>query len=152
MPDNIFQSDIQWTDQRIKAAAVYCSDGRFGEQWDDFLYNVLKLPCYDRLGVPGGPGALIQRDKTAAEFDAATRQMGFLLDAHDINRVVLIQHIGCAFYGVYLGVPEDQREQQQRDDLARAIEHLLNLAPHITIDSYVARVVDGLVRFYPVQA
>ena len=37
------------------AAAVYCSDGRFGEHVDDFLHNALKLPRYDRLAVPGVP-------------------------------------------------------------------------------------------------
>ena len=40
---------------RIHAASIYCSDGRFGEQMDEFLHQGLGLPRYDRLAVPGGP-------------------------------------------------------------------------------------------------
>ena len=40
----------------LGAAAVYCSDGRYGEHMDDFLHNCLGLPRYDRVAIPGGAG------------------------------------------------------------------------------------------------
>jgi hypothetical protein len=46
-------SSIPFDANRIGAAAVYCSDGRFGEQVDELLFKTLKLPRYDRLAVPG---------------------------------------------------------------------------------------------------
>lgn len=53
-----FESSVGFDSNRIRAAAVYCSDGRFGEQFDDLLHNKLPLPRYDRLAVPGdGPAA-----------------------------------------------------------------------------------------------
>ena len=48
-----FESSLRFDENRIHAAAIYCSDGRYGEQFDDFLHSGLKLPRYDRLAVPG---------------------------------------------------------------------------------------------------
>ena len=40
----VYESSARFDENRIRAAAVYCSDGRFGEHFDDFLHNYLKLP------------------------------------------------------------------------------------------------------------
>ena len=32
----VYDSSFPFDENRIGAAAVYCSDGRFGEQFDDF--------------------------------------------------------------------------------------------------------------------
>ena len=53
-----YESSIPFRSHRVHAAAVYCSDGRFGEQCDDFLQRGLALPNYDRLAVPGGAAGL----------------------------------------------------------------------------------------------
>ena len=42
--DGVFQSLVAFDSGRIHAAAVYCSDGRYGEQFDDFMRNALSLP------------------------------------------------------------------------------------------------------------
>ena len=34
---------MQFDENRIGAAAVYCCDGRFGEHFDDFLHNALQV-------------------------------------------------------------------------------------------------------------
>jgi hypothetical protein len=54
-PGRGFISTVPFTEARIRAASIYCSDGRFGEQIDEFLHQGLGLPRYDRLAVPGGP-------------------------------------------------------------------------------------------------
>jgi hypothetical protein len=54
----VYESPVRFHENRIRAAAVYCSDGRFGEHVDDFLHNALKLPRCDRLAVPGGAACL----------------------------------------------------------------------------------------------
>src|SRR5258708_36282290 len=53
-----YRSSIPYDTERIGAAAVYCSDGRFGEQVDDLIFNALNLPRYDRLAIPGGAACL----------------------------------------------------------------------------------------------
>ena len=40
----VYGSPLQFDENRIGAAAVYCSDGRFGEIVNDFLHNALQLP------------------------------------------------------------------------------------------------------------
>ncbi|MBI1373022.1 MAG: hypothetical protein GC159_09700 [Phycisphaera sp.] len=154
MPDtretHLFHSSVPYVEQRIKAAAVYCSDGRFGEQFDDFLYNVLKLDRYDRLAIPGGPAVLATNSKTFTEHRAADKQIGFLLDVHDINRMVLIQHLGCAHYAQLLRLPPKEAKQRQLDDVHRAAEHLHKLAPDLKIEAFLASVHNNAVDFDPI--
>src|SRR3982751_5992469 len=83
---------------RVGAAAVYCSDGRFGEQMDEFLHAGLGLPRYDRLALPGGAACLAGHTCAFHAKHALERQLEFLIREHGLNRVVLIAHEGCAFY------------------------------------------------------
>jgi hypothetical protein len=53
-----FESSVPYEQARIEAAAVYCSDGRFGDQVDDLLHHQLLLPRYDRVAIPGGSACL----------------------------------------------------------------------------------------------
>jgi len=52
----MFQSSHPFVVDRIRAAAVTCSDGRWGAQIDDFIETGLALPRYDRVAIPGGAG------------------------------------------------------------------------------------------------
>ena len=47
-----FVSSLAFDGARIHAASIYCSDGRVGEQIDEFLHEGLHLPRYDRLAMP----------------------------------------------------------------------------------------------------
>ena len=95
---------------RIRAASIYCSDGRFGEQMDEFLHQGLGLPRYDRLAVPGGPACLSGALSVFWESHSAERQLDFLCHVHKLERLVMIAHEGCAFYLEWLKVkPERAR-------------------------------------------
>ena len=100
----VYESSLRFDENRIRAAAVYCSDGRFGEQIDDFLHNCLKLPRCDRLVVPGGAGCLAGHFLAFREEEGLVEQLRFLIRAHDVQRVVLIAHQDCAFYSERLHV------------------------------------------------
>src|SRR5688572_900772 len=109
----VFESLEPYDSARIRAAAIYCSDGRFGIHCDDFLINSLQLPRYDRLVVPGGPANLAGHLIAYREADALAQQLTFLIEAHGLKRVVLIGHEGCAFYTQRLCVsPRDLLEKQ----------------------------------------
>ena len=103
-PQPVYDSAIPFDAARMGAAAVYCSDGRFGEQCDDFLHNALGLPRYDRLAVPGGAACLAGYFATYREEDAVLEQLKFLIEVHELRRVVLIAHQDCAFYTTRLEV------------------------------------------------
>lgn len=113
-----YESTLPFDDNRVGAAAVYCSDGRFGEQMDEFLHQSLGLPRYDRVAVPGGAACMAGHMMVYHEATALDRQLSFLITSHSLNRVVLIAHENCGFYkGMWIGTTP--LEQQQASDLKR---------------------------------
>src|SRR5439155_519320 len=88
----VYTSPTGFDDRRIGAAAIYCSDGRFGEQMDEFLHHGLSLPRYDRLALPGGAACLAGHSATYYEKSALARQLRFLIDIHGLRKIILIAH------------------------------------------------------------
>lgn len=136
--------------RRVHVAAVYCSDGRVGEQIDEFLGHLLGSSLCDRLAVPGGPASLTSRSRAPAESRGVKEQLGFLAQAHGLRRVVLIAHVPCAFYRERLRIPDDRQHDRQVEDLREAARVVQALGP-AEIEAYSARVVKSTVGFYPVS-
>lgn len=135
----VFISDVPYDVERVHAAAVYCSDGRIGDQIDDFLHHGLGFQNYDRVTCPGGPVALTP-DRFAAFWDARgiEEQIRFLTRVHDVRTIVLIAHAGCAYYSIRLGIPNDQIEAEQKADLRKASLTIRRLAPDVMIKRFLA--------------
>ncbi|MGA2035679.1 MAG: carbonic anhydrase [Thermoguttaceae bacterium] len=143
-----YDSSARFDENRIRAAAVYCSDGRFGEHFDEFLHNSLKLPRYDRLAVPGGAACLAGHFLAFKEEEGLIEQLRFLVKAHGIERVVLVAHQDCAFYSERLHVPPSQVETRQREDVQAAAARIRSLARGLQVDAFFARKLpDGTIRF-----
>jgi hypothetical protein len=145
-----FRSLHRYDPQRMHAAAVYCSDGRIGEHFDDFLQNGLGLPRYDRVALPGGPACLAGYDEAKVEQVGIVDELRFLIEAHKLSRIVLIQHEACAFYTARLRVNEKQLELLQRADLVRATYFLRHVTSLDRIDAYFARRTSEAIEFEPV--
>src|SRR5207249_7154761 len=62
LPMAVYTCSETWNPQRIGALAVYCSDGRWGEAFDEFCHKRLLIPRYDRWAVAGGPALLTPRE------------------------------------------------------------------------------------------
>jgi len=135
----MYISPTPYHGERIYAAAMYCSDGRIGEQIDDFLHHGAGFPRYDRLVCPGGPVALSGRLLALWDARGVEEQVRFLVEVHDIRSVVLVAHEGCAYYSRRLGLPAARIEAAQLEDLSKATETVLKLAPGVTVTRYVAR-------------
>jgi hypothetical protein len=146
----VFESIHLFDHARIHAAAIYCSDGRYGEQFDDFLHNELKLPRYDRVAVPGGPGCLAGHFVAYRDEDVLVAQLEFLIRAHDLGRVILIAHEGCVFYLDRLSVPPEELAERQRADLGKAAARLWRIRPSLAVEAYLAWKRSDLVQFEPV--
>src|SRR3954463_14804849 len=99
MPLPDFTSSSKWNNERIHAMALYCSDGRWGEAFDEFCQRHLHIPRYDRWAVPGGPAWLVPGSGETTMQQAAHNQLEFLVKAHELEQIVLITHYGCAYYG-----------------------------------------------------
>lgn len=133
-----YQSSFGFESQRIHAAAVYCSDGRFGDHCDEFLHHHLSLPNYDRVAVPGGPGAFADHELGVLSAKGLERDIGFLIEAHSLRRVILIAHAGCAFYIQRLGLDPDAAWLQQKADLDRVAGRLRGVYAELDVESYFA--------------
>jgi len=65
--------------------ALYCSDGRWGEAFDEFCQKHLGIPRYDRWAVPGGPAWLLPSGEETGFLQAARLQVEFLVNVHGLN-------------------------------------------------------------------
>jgi hypothetical protein len=146
-----YESPIRYDAARMHAAALYCSDGRVGEHFDDFLHNGLSLPRYDRLCLPGGPACLAGHPQTNLEEHGVVDELKFLLQVHKLQRVVLIAHQACAFYSSRLELKEPRMELVQRADLVRAAAFVHRVTGLESIEAYFARLTDRRVSFERVQ-
>jgi len=135
----MFRSSHPFNIDRIHAAAVTCSDGRWGHQIDDFLETHLALPRYDRVAIPGGAGCLAGHLTTWKEEAVFEHQLALLVEVHELSRVVLVAHQDCAFYTVRLRVAGDELEKRQREDLAIAADRVRRLHQGMQVESYFAR-------------
>jgi len=147
----LYESRVKYEQARIHAAALYCSDGRVGEHFDDFLQNGLSLPRHDRLALPGGPACLAGHPEAHLEQQGVVDELKFLVDVHKLKRVVLIAHQGCAFYATRLALGEPRLELVQRADLVRSAAFVNRVTGLAAIEAYFARLVDGRVCFERVE-
>jgi hypothetical protein len=147
-----YQSSIAYEGERIHAAAIYCSDGRIGDQVDDFLHNGLGLPRYDRVACPGGPVALAGRLSAFWECHGVEEQLRFLLKVHEVHQVVLVAHQPCAYYLTRLGIPQAALEAEQRRDLEQAAYAVQRADRTLEVAGFIAWLEGASVRFEKVLA
>ncbi|GAB4196612.1 MAG: hypothetical protein Kow00105_10740 [Phycisphaeraceae bacterium] len=145
--DIAYLSPTPFSDDPIPAVAVYCSDGRFGDQFSDFINDHLGLPRHDRVAVPGGPASLLDYD---GQESSALSELLFLIEAHGLKRVILIQHDGCAYYKLRLGVADNDLRLLQDDDLSRAAQAIHEHTGLENIEGYFAARTPEGIRFIPV--
>ena len=143
-----FISSLPFDGARIHAASIYCSDGRVGEQIDEFLHEGLHLPRYDRLAMPGGPACYAGG---RWEGHSAERQLEFLCGVHGLERVVLIAHQGCAFYSDWLKVPAEELERRQIEDVGKAVGRIGEAHPTLAVEAYFLRRSDTQMWFDPIE-
>src|ERR1043166_799361 len=98
LPMAAYHAAERWHPERIGALALYCSDGRWGEAFDDFCHKCLHIPRYNRWAVPGGPAWLAPPAAEGGFAKAVRPQLDFLVEVHQLERIVLITHFGCAAY------------------------------------------------------
>ena len=145
-----YTSKVPFEHERIGAAAVYCSDGRYGDQMDEFLHESLGLPRYDRVAAPGGPGCIAGHSIAIRDQGAMEKQLRFLIEAHELDRVVFIAHQECGFYK-QLKLWGKTIEEQQRLDMAKSAQIIRAYGNGVTVEAFFARKVDGKVRFERVE-
>jgi hypothetical protein len=151
-PASCFSSQLPFDAQASGAAAVFCSDGRFAGQINDFLQNGLGLYGYDRLVLAGGPACFAGHFAAYREEEGAISHLKFLARLHGLTRLILISHEDCGFYRDFLRVREMDLLDRMRLDLARATLRATVAAPQLKVEAYLARLSDAEVWFEKVVA
>lgn len=146
----IFRSTAPFGGKPVQAAAVYCSDGRIDEQVDEFLTRGLGIAACDRVVLPGGPASLAGSTEAYVPQDDVADELNFLIEAHELKRLVLIQHQPCGFYHARFADREDEIESLQQLDLLRAAQRMRQTTNLESIEAYYARLVDNSLIFEPV--
>src|SRR5205823_12547905 len=90
LPMAAYHATERWHPERIGALALYCSDGRWGEAFDEFCHKHLQIPRYDRWAVPGGPAWLAPEGDGPDFYQGAREQLDFLVRVHELEQIVLI--------------------------------------------------------------
>lgn len=137
-----------WAGDLPVAVAVTCTDGRIQAWVDDFLLELLGTARYDRVYIPGGPGAIVPGD-TAAQAERAQHiweELKFMIEAHRLNRVVLIFHgaavggpavAGCGDYGrLYPGADRETVNRRQIADAHEAKNKINRTFPDVQVDIF----------------
>src|SRR5262245_18279277 len=151
LPMSVFTSTEIWNPNRIGTLALYCSDGRWGEAFDDFCHRKLFIPRYDRWAVPGGPAWLAGR--AGDDFSQAAReQLDFLVRAHELERIVLITHYGCADYGHALRLGPEECLPAQMEDVHSAVAALGDWFPNLGAEGYLAMRNGNCLTFHRVDS
>jgi hypothetical protein len=130
-----FVSSEKWYAERIGALAMYCSDGRWGDAFDEFCHKHLQIPRYDRFAVPGGCACLAETNHDAHE---PWQHLSLLVRVHELKKIVLIAHYGCAYYGGKLKLDPDECIAAQAEDLHRAAVGVLERFPRLNVQMYLA--------------
>jgi carbonic anhydrase-like protein len=148
----IFTSATPFESERVQAVAVYCSDGRYGDQIDAFLHQHLGLPNYDRLAIVGGPAWLGFRSSASiSQYGLMRDQLDFLVHVHGLRRVVLLAHYGCAYYLRRHVGDADSVLPTQIQDLRDAARTIRNWYTTLQVETYLARAEGGRVDFYAIS-
>jgi hypothetical protein len=146
----IFSSQFPFDNQGCGAAVIFCSDGRFADQVNDFMQNGLGLFGYDRLAIAGGPACFAGHFEAYREEEAALSHLKFLVRLHGLTRLILISHEHCGFYSDFLRVHEIDLLGRMRTDLASAVRRVKMATPQLQVEAYLARLSDTEVWFEPV--
>ena len=160
--ETVYLSHKKWNKTRPHVLVVACSDGRLQGNVDDFLHNHLGIDSYDRLYMPGGPGALAHSGAEFLRADQWRREGKFLIDAHVLEEVILLFHAAafdgpvesnCADYTRKLPTqaPSELRAQQELDTID-VLARVFASHPQLRIRVYRAEVlVNGDVQFVQLQ-
>ena len=149
LPMAAYHAAERWHPERIGALALYCSDGRWGEAFDEFCHRHLQIPRYDRWAMPGGPAWLAGQPGDPL-VQAARVQLDFLVKAHELERIVLITHYGCAWYGHSLQRPASECLPAQTKDVKAAAATLQRWHPKLQVEAYLAMRNHEWVSFHPI--
>jgi hypothetical protein len=151
LPMTVYDATERWHPERIGALALYCSDGRWGDAFDEFCHKHLDIPRYDRWAVPGGPAWLVSHDDSPL-LRAARNQIDFLVQVHELELIVLITHFGCAYYGQRSQKSAEDCLPEQIQEARAAARTLRKWYPSLEVQSFLGMRRESGLSFHELSA
>jgi hypothetical protein len=157
MSEILYTSQAPFVEPPSAVLVIACSSNAFLPYTQEFLEKQLGLGpgAYDLLAVPGGPQFLLLTEYLPKFAWVGQRWVKFLVERHNLKRVIAIAHEDCAWYSEERFVPPFLQKfgvrslkERQREDLREIVQALRRLGLPITIEAYYAeKSPDGKVRF-----
>lgn len=139
MPTALLSSKLHRSETDV--LVVHCSDHRFQAGFYEFLNLKLNLDeNYDLLVLPGGPQCLTLVEYLPKFSWAGWKWLRFLIDAHGLKRLILVQHQDCGWYKelpFHLHTSPEPRLHQE-EDLRRVRSALVKEHPELRAELFYA--------------
>lgn len=143
----LFTASTPFDARKSDTLVIYCADGRFRPQTQEFLTEQLKLDRPITITVPGGVSIFMP----LVGFAHKVAKVWLDAFADHTRRIVLIAHEDCAAYRAEHRILQTMVTQiagksvqdLQRQHLAAALHTLRAWYPNAAIEAYYAAVVDG---------
>lgn len=133
--------------ERPDTLVVYCSDGRWHAQIEEFVCANCSQRA-DVYAVPGGPAGFNLWGATLNEARVAEQAIRFLREHHQLESAWLFAHEGCAYYRTkYWPLEARFIRQRQLEDLDRARDTILHWCQGLVVRTVYCFIESGRVAF-----
>lgn len=123
---------------------LHCSDPRFQAHFQEFLRDRLGIERYALVAVPGGAHFLTLVDYLPKFAWSGWRWLKFLVDLAKPRRVILIAHDDCRWYIEGRFLQRGNARERLVADLHQVRRALGERFPAVTVETYFARLDDGV--------
>jgi hypothetical protein len=128
-------SRVPFDEAHPKSLVIQCSDGRYTNIVSE-LMKTHNIDRYDVLAMPGGPALLDMVSASILQSEACRSGTSFLIKGHRTNRIFLLAHAGCGYYGYSLnGMSPKSIVARQVCDLQRAASWLRGINSSLEISA-----------------
>jgi len=132
------------------ALIIHCVDHRFQDAFDKFIAEELKISIYNPIVIAGG--ALALSSDHFAKFGYIWDQIGFFIGDRGINRVILINHEDCAWYGFeHPDFKPDELKDLGKTDLTDAAANIRDKFPEVEVICFWAELSGESIRFHKIN-
>ena len=125
----------------IDGLVIHCSDPKWRKAFEKFLEEEIGLNHYALIAIPGSVSSISVEMSLPKRLKVLKDYMEFMVEHGKTLRLVIINHDGCRMYKKLESLFRNTIEQQQTEDLAKAVVLFKKLFPSlIDIQIYMAKV------------
>lgn len=141
-PELAYQSKVGLIAGSPEAVVIHCCDYRFQAAMREFVLEGLGIRSYDVVALPGGAhfASMEMEVLIPKQMKVGKDSLKFLIEHHQPERLILIDHADCAFFKDRLAFffSEPSLNDRQRANMKKAHDVLQDWFPRVTVETYFA--------------